>query len=271
MGGCICNPGLRVGSPIYFDKFSESSEDEREGTGIIRLYFRDWRSLSPPKLSPTRYAGNVQKSRSGSVPPIDLRTFNHLHISDIDIGRNPRGADSYIQNLKDDTMSQVSSILSLTDSIRSSADGMKGEFERHERVISKSNKILEETDAVLRTKAGLRYVSGQITNPMSKKSLSQFSQSNPPIPKAKFLRKRSLSGPVILPSYISKHSLAMQKGLALLGSQFDEIEEDALKIKEQLEYQEPMLNDLDINVTNLDVEIKQQTYLTYLKLGQLRR
>jgi len=189
---------------------------------------------------------------------------------DQEFWRSEHAANIRMQNLKVDTLSQVHTIISLSDSIQESENYMKDELKRQEKVFRTSNSVLNVAMADLKSIDGLAVVSGKINFP-PKKSTAPVYQSDRPNFKFKHSRPRSFSGPVILPSEVSRHSLRLKNSINLLCSKLDRIEMDALNIKELLEYQEPDLNELDKNVKDVGEGIVHRNDLICRRLGQLKQ
>jgi len=277
MGARLCNPDVRTErSAFYFEQFPANVEDDRAGiasppicesTNVRRVCYRCSSTVLPKE--PRAGGLSVRHYRSGSEPLTNQKKMDHLNMFEQDFWRSEDAANIRMQNLKNDTMSQVHSIISLADSIQESEDYMKDQLKRHEKVMMTSNSVLNRTMADLNSIDGFTVMSGKINSFLPKKSTVPIYQSDRPNFKFKHSRPRSFSGPVILPSEFSRHSLRLKNSINLLCSKLDRIEMDALNIKEQLEHQEPDLNELDKNVKDIGEGIVHRTDLICRRLGQL--
>jgi len=275
----LCNPRVRTErSPFFIEQFLANDEDDRadiatpptcENTKARKGWYR-CSSTDLPQKEP-RAGLCVGHKRSGSEPLTSIEKIDHLNMFDKDFWRSERAADIRMKNLLADTMSQVRSIISLADSIQQSEDYINDELKRHEKVIKTSNSILNEAKADINSIDGFTVVSGKVKAFLHTKKTAPIYLSDNPNLEFKWNRPRRYSGPVVLPSEVSIHSVRLKNSINILCGKLDRIEMDALNIKEQLEYQEPDLDELDKNVEHVNEEIKDRTDLIYRRLGQLKQ
>lgn len=270
MGAALCHARVSTQrSPFYFEEFPAVSEDEEESIPIprtfentvVRKVYSPSSTAGFPKKSSVRLS--VKHRRSDSEPLIRWNKIARLNV----------GADTRMQNLKLDTMSQMRTMLSLADSIQESEDYMAQELKRQQKLMKSSNQtLIERTMADLNSIDGFTVVSAEKNSFESEeKSPVPLDQSDPLNFKFKPYRPRRFSGPVILPSHVSRHSLKLKSEIDLLCSKLDRIEINGWNIKEQLEHQEPDLNELDKNIDDVDEKIRYRTDLLYRKLGHLKQ
>jgi len=275
MGARLCNPVVHTErSPFFFEQFSASFEDEQSGIGILPTcddtIVREVESPSPTSFSNNSPACHYPKHRrSGSVPLIHQRV-DHPNIFK-NIWRGAQWADIHMQNLKLDTMSQVKGMQTLAELMQSSEDYIEDELKRQGEVVGKSNITLNDTMAELKSIEGLTSMGAKIKNFLSNESPDQLYQHDLPTFKSKHCRPRSFSGPILLPSEVGEHTLKFKSSMAFLCCTLDKIEKDAVKIKEQLELEEPDLNELDKNIDDVVEKTNHLNYLNYRKLRQLKK